>query len=131
MRCQWEGLAGQIERVLPERSWVELDTEPPVFHCVFDLRGPMHRLRVPTLQFWNEDFDADDSASPPHRAFRGEGSEETHVRALLDHRGRISILAIHIGDVSDGWEREGEKDRYFNRIPRRSSIRWASTSSST
>jgi hypothetical protein len=75
----------------------------------------MHRLRVPTMQFWNEDFDADDPQSPPHQVFRGEGSEEMHVRALLDDKGRILILVIHNSDVSDGWEREGENDLYFSR----------------
>lgn len=111
---EWEGFAGQIERVEPKRRWVDLDTDHPIFHCVFELPGPMHRLRVPTMQFWNEDFDADDPRSPPHRVFRGEGSEEMHVRAMLDDAGRIMILAIHNSDVSDGWEREGENAFYFN-----------------
>lgn len=112
---EWDGFAAQIARVLPNRAWTELDAEHPVFSCVYDLRGPLHRLRVPTMQFWNEGFDAADPLSPPHRIFRGEGSEEMHVRALLDERGRIAVLAIHNSDVSDGWEREAEDDAYFNR----------------
>jgi hypothetical protein len=111
---EWDGFAGQIKRALPNRSWTELNINHPVFHCVFDLKGPMHRLRVPTMQFWNEDHDPNDPQSPPQRAFRGEGSEGMHVRALLDDAGRIMILAIHNSDVSDGWEREGENDTYFN-----------------
>jgi Domain of unknown function (DUF4159) len=113
---EWEGFAGQIERVLPHRSWVELNTDHPIFNCVFDLRGPMYRLRVPTMQFWNEDFDANDPNSPPQRVFRGEGSEEMHIRAMLDDAGRIMIVAIHDSDVSDGWEREAENSLYFNRF---------------
>jgi hypothetical protein len=113
---EWDGFAAEIERVVPNRSWVELKPDHQIFHAVFDLRGPMCRWRVPTMQFWNEDFDADDPQSPPHRVFRGEGSEEMHVRALLDERGRIMILAIHNSDVSDGWEREEENDLYFNRF---------------
>ncbi len=112
---EWDGFAGQIAQVLPNRSWTELNPDHPLFQCVFDLRGPMHRLRVPTMQFWNEDFDANDPLSPPHRVFRGEGSEEMHVRAMLDDAGRMMILAIHNSDVSDGWEREGEDDAYFSR----------------
>lgn len=112
---EWDGFAGQIERVMPDRSWVELDTDHPLFHCVFNLRGPMHRLRVPTMQFWNQDHDSDDPESPLHRIFRGEGSEEMRVRALLDDAGRLMIVAIHNSDVSDGWEREGENDSYFDR----------------
>ncbi len=113
---EWEGFAGEIDRVVPNRPWVDLTPEHPVFRCVFDLRGPMHRLRVPTMQFWNVDFDAADPESDPHRVFRGEGSEEMHVRALLDDSGRMMILAIHNSDVSDGWEREGENDHYFSRF---------------
>jgi hypothetical protein len=110
---EWDGFADQIERAVPNRSWTELDTDHPVFQCVFDLRRPMHEFRVPTMQFWNQDFDAADPQSPPHRVFRGEGSEEMHVRALLDDKGRIMILAIHNSDVSDGWEREQENEDYF------------------
>jgi hypothetical protein len=111
---EWDGFAAQIARVLPDRQWQDLTTEHPVFQCVFDLRRPMHELRVPTMQFWNREFDATDPQSPPHRVFRGEGSEEMHVRALSDAKGRIMILVIHNSDVSDGWEREGENDAYFN-----------------
>ncbi|HYG24656.1 MAG TPA: DUF4159 domain-containing protein [Verrucomicrobiae bacterium] len=113
---EWEGFASEIRRVVPDQHWIDLELDHPVFHCVFDLRGPMHHLRVPTIQFWNPDFNPADAHSPPHRMFRGPGSEEMHVRALLDGAGRIMILAIHNSDVSDGWEREGENDLYFSRF---------------
>jgi len=113
---EWDGFANEIARVLPKHSWVDLNTDHPVFNSVFDLRGPMHRLRVPTMQFWNEEFDPADPRSSPHRVFRGEGSDQMRVRALLDDHQRIMILAIHNSDVSDGWEREGENDFYFNRF---------------
>ena len=41
------------------------------------------------MQFWNEGFDPADPESPPHRVYRGEGSEEMSIRALLDSAGRI------------------------------------------
>ena len=113
---EWDGFASEIARVLPGRAWVDLNTDHPVFQSVFDLRGPMHRLRVPTMQFWNEEFDPNDPKSPPHDRFRGEGSDQMHVRALFDDHGRMQILVIHNSDVSDGWEREGESDLYFNRF---------------
>lgn len=113
---EWKGFAAQIDRVLPGRRWAELSTDHPVFHCVFDLRRPMHQLRVPTVQLWNQEFDPDDPGSEPHRVFRGEGSEAMSVRVLHDDAGRLLILAIHNSDVSDGWEREGESDVYFDRF---------------
>ena len=112
---EWDGFDRQMKRVLPGRSWVELPFSHPVFHCVFDLPGPMRMLQVPTIQFWNQDHDPRDPHSPVHRIDRGEGSDEMHVRAWLDDKQRIMALAIHNSDVSDGWEREGENDGYFHR----------------
>jgi hypothetical protein len=71
---------------------------------------------VPTIQFWNKDQDPDDPNSPLQRVFRGEGSEEMHVRAVFDDRGRMMIFAILNSDISDGWEREGENELYFNKF---------------
>ena len=116
---EWNGLASEINRVLPSRTWTELTTDHPVFDCVYDLRGPMRKLQVPTMQFWNSDYDPDNPQSPQQTVFRGEGSEEMHVRALLDDHQRMMILAIHNSDVSDGWEREQENETYFNQYSER------------
>ena len=113
---EWDGFDREIKRVLPRRDWTELTTDHPVFHCVFDLRGPLRNLQVPTIQFWNRDHNPNDPQSPLQRVYRGEGSEEMHVRALLDDHKRVVILAIHNSDISDGWEREGENELYFNQF---------------
>ncbi|MDO8541599.1 MAG: DUF4159 domain-containing protein, partial [Opitutaceae bacterium] len=109
---EWEGFAAQMKRVLPERNWVELSTDHPLFNCVFNLSGPMQRLQVPTMQFWNRQHDWRDPNSSI-QIYRGEGSEKMSVRALLDDKERIMVLAIHNSDVSDGWEREGEDPEFF------------------
>jgi hypothetical protein len=111
---EWEGFAAQMKRVLPKHHWTELSVDHPVFHCVFDLKGPMNKLQVPTIQFWNPDYDPRDPQSHLQRVFRGEGSEDMHVRAWHDEHQRIMIIAIHNSDISDGWEREGEDDTYFH-----------------
>ncbi|MCC7374589.1 MAG: DUF4159 domain-containing protein [Verrucomicrobiales bacterium] len=116
---EWEGFAAQVQRVLPDRSWTPLTTEHPLFHCVYDLRRPMHQLRVPTMQLWDQAFDPNDPESIPHRVDRGEGSIDMTVRAIFDDRQRLLILAVHNSDLSDGWEREGESDLYFNRFSER------------
>jgi len=113
---EWDGFAREIRNVLPGRDWTEISTDHPVFHCIFDLRGTMKTFQVPTIQFWNEDHDPDDPNSPLQRVFRGEGSEEMHVRALFDDRGRMMVFAILNSDISDGWEREGENELYFNKF---------------
>ncbi|MBL9137527.1 MAG: DUF4159 domain-containing protein [Verrucomicrobiales bacterium] len=116
---EWEGFAGQIARVLPDRAWVELTTNHPLFHCVYDLRRPMHQLRVPTLQLWDQNFEPSDPESTPHRVDRGEGSVAMTVRALFDERNRLLMVAVHNSDLSDGWEREGESDVFFDRFSER------------
>jgi hypothetical protein len=109
---EWAGFAAEMKRVLPERSWTELSIEHPLFHCVFDLKGPMQRLQVPTMQFWNRAHNPDDPNSPI-QIDRGEGSQKMSARALLDDRGNMMVIAFHNSDISDGWEREGEHADYF------------------
>ncbi|MSU64908.1 MAG: DUF4159 domain-containing protein [Opitutus sp.] len=113
---EWVGFALQMKRVLPGREWVELDVDHPLFHCVFDIRGPMKSLQVPTIQFWNPGYNPRDPESRLQRMYRGEGSEDMHVRALLDDKQRIMVVAIHNSDISDGWEREGENSQYFQQF---------------
>lgn len=109
----WRNLQAEINKVLPGRTWTELSTDHPLFHCVFDLRGPMSRLRVPSMQRWNTGYNPNDPTSNPTASYRGEGYETMHVQALLDDKQRIMVLAIHNSDISDGWEREGEYADYF------------------
>ena len=113
--AEWDGFAAQIAKVLPNHSWTDLETTNEVFRCVYDLRRPMQQLQVPTIQFWNRDYDPNDPNSELQTIFRGEGSKEMHVRAIFDDHHRMMILAIHNSDVSDGWEREGENEIYFRR----------------
>jgi hypothetical protein len=112
----WEGFEAQMRIVLPGRTWIELGVDHPLFRCVYDLQGPMSRLQVPTLQFWNQDHDPANPRSPLQTVDRGEGSETMHVRAWLDDRQRILALAIHNSDISDAWEREGENNAYFEKF---------------
>jgi hypothetical protein len=111
----WSLFEQSMKRVLPERKWSELPIEHPLFHCVYDLRGPMKKLQVPTLQLWRRGYDPADPHSLPS-AFRGAGSSDMHVRAWLDDRNRIMVLAIHNSDTGDGWEREGENEVYFHQF---------------
>ncbi len=109
----WERFKGVMQRVLPERTWVELDMSHPVFRSVFEIKGPKHRLRIPTMQFWDRQGTPDDPNAPLSVRYRGPGSETMGVWALLDDRGRIMAVALHNSDVSDGWEREGEDESFF------------------
>jgi hypothetical protein len=109
---EWEGMAAQMKRVLPERNWTELTMDHPLFHCVFDLKGPMQRLQVPTMQFWNRNHNPD-NPSEPLQIDRGEGSDKMSVRAIYDDKGHMMVIAFHNSDITDGWEREAEAPDYF------------------
>lgn len=111
--ASWERFKVQMQRVLPERSWVELSMDHPVFRSVFEIKGPVHTLRIPTMQFWDRKTYPNDPAAPLSVRYRGPGSETMHVWAMLDDRQRIMAIALHNSDVSDGWEREGEDQEFF------------------
>lgn len=109
----WQHCEEQMRLVLPERTWSELPIQHPLFHCVFDLRGPMNNLQVPTMQLWRRGYDPTGGDSFPS-FFRGPGSREMHVRGWFDDQQRLLVLAIHNSDTGDGWEREGEDETYFH-----------------
>ncbi len=109
---EWAGFEAQMKKVLPERSWTNLEMDHPLFHCVYDLKGPMQSLQVPTMQFWNRARNPNDPTAPL-QIDRGPDSEKMTVRALHDDRGHIMVIAFHNSDISDGWEREAEHADYF------------------
>ena len=73
----------------------------------------MNDLQSPSIHFWQRNYDP----SKPNMhvsARRGPMSDDMHVRAWLDERQRIMILALHNCDNGDGWEREGQNEEYFH-----------------
>jgi len=108
----WSALETHMKRVLPGRGWKELSITNGLFHCVFDLRGKVNDLQVPTMQRWRRGYDPEVPGSGPSW-YRGAGSEEMHVRTWTDDKDRIMVIALHNTDTGDGWEREGENEDYF------------------
>jgi len=106
---QWEGFHRQIKRVLPEREFVELPMEHPIFRCVFPLEGPKNKLQTPNV--WQGEKSQYDHVTWEYHD--GEACTEMHVRAILDDKGRIMVIATHNTDNGDGWEREGENLYFF------------------
>ena len=87
----------------------------PLFHCVYELSGPKDHLQVPTIHMWRRSYNPDDPQSFAS-GFRGEGSQDMHVRVWFDDHQRIMIIALHNTDTGDGWEREGENEIYFRQF---------------
>lgn len=107
---QWGNFHEQIKKVFPDRDFVDLPMDHPIFHAVFPLEGPKNKLQVPNVhigagnRFNGVTWEYHD----------GEECIEVHIRAIYDDKGRIMVLAMHNTDNGDGWEREGEDDFYFH-----------------
>jgi hypothetical protein len=102
--AEWQSFEMEMQRVLPERHWVELPMDHPIFHCVFDLKLVKNDLQVQTKNFWR-------NGGISHRG--RQDTADFHVRAWLDDKQRIMVIALHNTDNGDGWEREGENVDYF------------------
>jgi hypothetical protein len=101
---EWNSFERQIERVLPNRQWVELPMTHEIFRFPFPLKGPKSNLQVPSIHRWEASG----------RSYRiEEDTHDMHVRAWLDDKQRIMVIATHNTDNGDGWEREGEDPEYF------------------
>ncbi len=107
---QWDQFEREIKRVLPEREFVELPMEHPIFHCVFNFKGSKNDLQTPNLVTGRRAKET----GITWEYHEGEECIDMHVRAILDDKGRIMVIATHNCDNGDGWEREGEDDYFFH-----------------
>lgn len=107
---QWQQFEQEIKRVLPERGFVELEMDHPIFHSVFDIKVPKNKLQTPNIgQGIQSQWDG-----VTWEYHDGVECKEMHVRAIFDDKGRIMVIATHNCDNGDGWEREGESDYFFH-----------------
>jgi len=106
---QWENFEREMKRVFPERDFVELPMDHPIFHCVFDLRMTKNELQVPN--YGTGEYSQGSSITWEYHD--GEECREVHIRALFDDKGRMMVIACHNTDNGDGWEREQEFPYFF------------------
>ncbi len=112
---QWENFEYEMKRVLPERQFVELPMDHPLFHCVFDIKVPKNKLQTPNSRQGSRSLDPNSRWYGVTWEYHdGEECKEMHVRAIFDDKGRIMVIATHNCDNGDGWEREGEDDAFFH-----------------
>jgi len=113
---QWKIFRHEINRVLPGREFIELPMEHTIFHCVFDLKGPKNSLQTPNYWAGEESQYNGGITWEVHPRQEGgyEECKDVHVRAILDEKERIMVIATHNVDNGDGWEREGEYPYFFS-----------------
>jgi hypothetical protein len=79
---QWNNMAAQMRRVLPEYQWIEIDVTHPVFHTFFDLKKIDYH----------------------HPMFPGMVPEYKALFDRNDPNGRMVALANHNNDLAEYWE---------------------------
>jgi len=98
----WEHWVSEIGRVLPEYQIVDLPMDHPLWGSAYHVpKVP----QIPSISHWRR--------SGGGTSERGAESAEAHMRAIFDDRNRLIVLMSHNTDIADGWEREGEDDRFF------------------
>jgi hypothetical protein len=102
--AEWEQMAAELKKVFPERSFVELPLEHPLYHCVFEIKSKAMCPNVDSGSRLQYNPTADVSE---------KGGRVTHHRAIFDDKGRLMVFATHNTDNGDGWEWEGNNHFYF------------------
>src|SRR6185436_7384031 len=101
----WENFSKELKLVFPEREPQELPLDHPIFSTVFPLTEKPQVPGFPWLKYY--------LSRGTTYEFRETGSETVHYRAIFDDKNRMMVILCHNTDLGDGWEREGEREEYF------------------
>lgn len=103
--ADWRNMTGELKKAFPDKEWVDLPADHPIFNGVFKL--DKDKLQTPNVGLGTE------SEWNGGITWEREDAKEVHFRALYDDKGRIIALACHNTDNGDGWEREGDNIYFF------------------
>ncbi len=99
----WDMWVREIGKALPPSEYPIEDITPD--HKIFNALYQVYEVpQVPSIQFWRRNAGTSE---------RGAASAIPHLRGIMDSRGRVMVLMSHNTDIADGWEREGEDERFF------------------
>ena len=101
---EWDNCEEVMKEVFPDRSFVELSLDHPVYHGVFEIKSKAQVANV-GLGIRSEQTGI---------TWERPDGREVHHRGISDDKGRLMVMALHNTDTADGWEREGESDYYFH-----------------
>ncbi len=104
---EWLNWLIQISNVLDpiEYEMKDLTLDHPVFNIVFKLD---EFPQVPSINYW--------VSSGGDTSEKGYDSRVPHYKGIHDKNGRLMVIVCHNTDLGDGWEREGEREDYFQAI---------------
>lgn len=102
---EWKNFYRAVKQIFPDREYVELELDHPIFHMVFDLDIKPQIPAVGMAMMGREQGITYEWNKP--------GSETPHYRAIMDDEGRICMMICFNTDLGDGWEEEGTDPWYF------------------
>jgi len=100
---EYDNFYENIKRVFPDREPAELPIEHPIFHMVYDLK---EKPQVPSIGWGTSGMTYEQRPGP-------DDGSVPHYKGIFDDKGRMMVIICHNTDLGDGWEREGENERYF------------------
>ena len=86
---QWASFWDSMQRVFPDRQWVEITEEDPVMHVLYDLN---ERIQIPGIY-----------ALLQGRTYEQDGYVP-HWRGIYDDDGRLMVAINFNMDLGDAWE---------------------------
>lgn len=110
---EWKEFEPTLKKIWPDRSYVELGPQHPIFHLVFDLPSPPQA---------HSNVYVDEMRRLGRTRITNEvrpGTETPHFRAVYDDKGRMVMLICLNNDLGDGWEQEKSDPYYFTEVSER------------
>ena len=92
---EWSIFEDSLRRVFPDRDWVDIPNNDPVFHVLYDLD---ERVQIPGAQFLQTG-----------RTYERDGYQ-AHWRGVYDDKGRIMVAICHNMDMGDAWEHSDDPE---------------------
>jgi len=98
----WNQFTGQMKRVLPEYSVVDVPSEHPIRRTLYTID---ELPQITNINLWRR-YGGDTRE-------RGWDSPHANFRMIADEHNRIMVLMTHNTDIADSWERETEEREFF------------------
>jgi hypothetical protein len=104
---EWDTFEVALKKIWPDRSYVELELDHDIFHCVFELQV---KPQIPSIGFAEM---ARQRGITHFNEWNKRGSEIPHFRGVYDDKKRLCMIICWNTDHGDGWEEEGTDPWYF------------------
>lgn len=112
--AEWENLVDNTEDLRADWKWRKIPEDHSILSIVYKIKSCP---QVPAKIFFAQTgLPYDPPAVHRYPAGGIAGVSRVNFMGLFDGEGRLLAVATHNTDIADGWEREGESRRFFDRF---------------